>query len=100
MSRLSARLGPQYRIGDSGVKHNVVFWSWRVPLFGFGSCTFSPNQRTARVAHVPELIGANHAVADFERSTMNLGRGALSPRARTGTPVSPILCWLPRVRCP
>jgi hypothetical protein len=56
-----------------------------------------PCQQTARASRWSLAI---HAVADFERSTMNLGRGALSPRARTGTPVSPIFYWLPGVRCP
>jgi hypothetical protein len=53
----------------------------------------------ARRARTRADRGPITAVADFERSTMNLGRGALSPRARTGTPVSPTLCWLPYVRC-
>ena len=48
--------------------------------------------------HVP--FASCGSVADFERSAMDLGRGALSPRARTGRRVSPILYWLPGVHCP
>ena len=41
--------------------------------------TFLPSRLIGtRVARVPELI-ANYAVADFERSTTNLWRGALVP---------------------